>query len=516
MGKIHKEFTNGYPPTRSMRFRITAIFCGLFVIVLIQGAFALHYAQGTRLMPVAVGIAVIGLLLTVSGGILLIRSCVMPLRQLLRVTQHLANGDFSLPISVTGCNEIGQLQAAMKELAKELNWIVEDINALTKAGTEGSLSTRADASRYKGEFAGIIHGIDAILDAVTHPLYLATEYMDHISRGNLPNRITDEYQGDFNTMIQALNRLIDAMNEITWLAIMIAGGTLDLEAKERSEQDRLMKAFNTMIQQLHTLQQETNGLIRATQNGHLATRINTDAFTGGWQNFAAGMNNVVDAFVPPFTTAAAYIARIAKGDIPNKITEEYQGDFNELKHNLNLLIGSMTDITLLAGEMAHGNLSVEVREHSEQDTLMQALNSMIHQLKAVVGRVKTAADDSAEHAEEVSTVVAEMVAAIQKIAGKIVIIQNIATQTRMLSLNATIEAARAQEQGRAFAVVAAEVRQLSDVTQKAADEINQLAALGLDISTRFDEMFSALVPSIYKTAELVQDLCVAANESDSQ
>ncbi len=172
--------------------------------------------------------------------------------------------------------------------------------------------------------------------------------------------------------------------------------------------------------------------------------------------------------------------------------------------------------SLASEEMSRGNLSVEVNERSEQDTLMQALNSMMRQLKAVVGRVKTAADDSAEHAEEVSNVVAEMVAAIQKIAGKIVIIQNIATQTRMLSLNATIEAARAQEQGRAFAVVAAEVRQLSDVIQKAADKINQLAALGLDISKRFDEVFSVLVPSIYKTAELVQDLCVATNEPGSE
>lgn len=471
-----------------------------------------YYGRNSRLLHVAVGIGVTGLLLDLIGGIFLFRSCAVSLRQLLRETQRIANGDLSTSITVTRGDEIGQLQAAMKDLAQELSWIVEDIDVLTQAGIEGSLSTRADVSKYKGEFARIVYGINAILDAVTNPLSLATEYMDHISRGDLPNRITEEYHGDFHTMIQALNRLIDAMNEVTWLAMMIAGGTLDVDANERSEQDRLMKAFNRMIQQLHTLQLETNKLTQATQDGRLTIRINPDAFTGGWRNLAAGMNNIVDAFAAPFKTAAAYIDRIAKGDIPTRIQEEYQGDFNTLKHNLNLLIESMNAITLLAAEMAHGNLSVEVNERSEQDTLMQALNSMIRQLKAVVGKVKIAADDSANHAEEVSNVVAEMVAAIQQIAAKIVIIQKIAIQTRMLSLNATIEAAKAQEHGRAFSIVAAEVRQLSDVAQKAADEINQLASLGLDTSKRFDEMFSMLIPGIYKTAELVQALSVVNRE----
>jgi methyl-accepting chemotaxis protein len=365
-----------------------------------------------------------------------------------------------------------------------------------------------------------------------------------------------------------------------------------------------------MKEKIHDVLKEMNGLIQAVQDGKLDTRGNTETFAGGWRELVVGVNNVIDVFMAPFNVAAEYIDRIAKGDIPGKIAEEYRGDFNEIKNNLNSLIdaingvtrlaeeiatgnltitieersasdtlmqalnamiSSLRDVARLAEEIADGNLSVEVKERSTQDVLMQALNEMVKKLNEVVIDVKSAADNvangsqamsssseemsqgaaeqaasaeqasssmeqmaanirqnadnaretekiarqSAEYAEEGGKVVAETVVAMQQIAEKIAIIEDIATQTRMLSLNATIEAARAQEHGKGFAVVAAEVRALAERTRTAAAEINQLANSSVFVAERAGEMLTKLVPDIQKTAELVQEISAASSEQSS-
>ena len=93
---------------------------------------------------------------------------------------------------------------------------------------------------------------------------------------------------------------------------------------------------------------------------------------------------LIDAFVVPINVTAGFIDRIAKGKIPDKLIEVYRGDFNEIRQNLNLLIDAMHEITLLAEEIASGNLTVEVRERSSEDHLMRALNVMIQRLSEIV------------------------------------------------------------------------------------------------------------------------------------
>jgi methyl-accepting chemotaxis protein len=87
-----------------------------------------------------------------------------------------------------------------------------DAGMLTKAAEEGKLDTRADASRHGGDFRRIVEGVNSTLDNVIGPLNVAAEYVDRISKGDLPAKITDEYKGDFNEIKNNLNVCIDAIN----------------------------------------------------------------------------------------------------------------------------------------------------------------------------------------------------------------------------------------------------------------------------------------------------------------
>ena len=62
------------------------------------------------------------------------------------------------------------------------------------------------------EFRPIIEGVNATLDAVVGPLNVTAEYVDRISKGDIPPKITDTYNGDFNEIKNNLNQCIDAIN----------------------------------------------------------------------------------------------------------------------------------------------------------------------------------------------------------------------------------------------------------------------------------------------------------------
>lgn len=309
---------------------------------------------------------------------------VRPVQALMRAFENIATGNLSQEITLTRTDEIGVCADAARNTKRTLSHVLQEMDGLVRAIRAGKLETRGDARAFAGGWCDLTTGINKLIDAFVTPITFTAISLDRISKGDIPEKIKKTYKGDFNTIKQNLNLLIDATEGTTLIAEEIANGNLAVEVKERSENDRMMKALNEMILRLNRFSRETNGLVQAVQKGKLSVRGDTATFSGGWRNLVVGINNLIDAFVAPITITAEQIDRIARGEIPKKISEEYKGDFNTIKNNLNMLIDATNDITQIAEAIADGNLTVDARERSDNDRLMQALNGMIKRLNTIL------------------------------------------------------------------------------------------------------------------------------------
>ena len=96
------------------------------------------------------------------------------------------------------------------------------------------------------------------------------------------------------------------------------------------------------------------------------------------------MNEIVDAFVGPVKLSAAYVATVSRGELPPRITDEYRGDFDEVKRNWNELIGVVEmrdrDLESLLSAAAAGKLDVRAdagRYSGSNGTVIAAVNDLL-------------------------------------------------------------------------------------------------------------------------------------------
>jgi methyl-accepting chemotaxis protein len=196
-------------------------------------------------------------------------------------------------------------QTEVKKTSSGQQALAAEIARLAEAAKAGRLSERADLSKADGEAKVLLQGINEMLDAVINPLNVAARYVDGISKGEIPARITDNYNGYFNTIKNNLNACIDAIN-----ALVV----------------------------------DANLLSTAAVEGKLKTRADASKHKGDYRKVVQGVNDCLEAVIGPLNVTAKYVDDISKGVIPPIITDNYNGDFNIIKTNLNAVVKMMSDL----------------------------------------------------------------------------------------------------------------------------------------------------------------------------
>ncbi len=221
---------------------------------------------------------------------------------------------------------------------------------------------------------------------------------------------------------------------------------------------------------------------------------------------------------------------IADGDLGVKVSQRSSRDqlgtafqtmavklsttIREVRSGVRTLNSASSQISATAQSLSQGT-SEQAASVEEATSSLEEMTASISQNASSSRQMERMAIQGAEDAEGSGSAVVETVDAMKSIAEKISIVEDIAYQTNLLALNAAIEAARAGDHGRGFAVVAAEVRKLAERSQVAAKEISDLASSCLKVAEHSGQLLIELVPSIRRTADLVQEVAAASEEQAS-
>ncbi len=367
----------------------------------------------------------------------------LPIGEGNRVLAQISAGKIDELITQTYSGDHEKMKQAVNNVAAALQNMANDVDLLVQAAADGKLATRADAAKHQGAFRKVIEGFNLTLDNVIKPLNVSAEYVDRISKGDIPPKITDTYNGDFNEIknnlnacIAGLGGLVEANGVLQRMAVndytkrvegtyagvfsdvakatnttmdrvlhvratiqKVAQGDLgDLpeykKAGRRSEYDELVPAMIELMEGLGALVKDANTLAQAAVEGKLATRADAAKHQGDFRKVIEGVNKTLDAVIGPLNVSAEYVDRISKGDIPPKITDTYNGDFNEIKNNLNTCIDAISamvnDADLLVKAAVEGKLATRAdasKHHGDYRKIVEGVNQT---LDAVVKPIRAA------------------------------------------------------------------------------------------------------------------------------
>jgi len=294
-------------------------------------------------------VIVFGMLLAVGLGFLLNKIVQKQLgddpKLVAEIARSVAAGNLSIEIDMAG-KDSDSILGSMNEMVRAIKNLMADTHMLAQAAMAGNLKARADESKHTGEYQRIIVEVNGMLDATLEPVHHAAERISQLSRGDIFDEITDGYNGDFAELKESLNRMRNALE------------ALRLDVRE---------------------------VCIASYEGHLDVRVDTDKHEGFFSKVAGGMNNIFENMTTPLKVTMDYTEKISRGELPEKITEEYRGDYNNIKSNINALVDTMSGLRGELGNLIqaskNGDLSVkgDVSKFSgEWADIVKGLNDLIY------------------------------------------------------------------------------------------------------------------------------------------
>lgn len=295
------------------------------------------------------------------------------------------------------------------------------------------------------------------------------------------------------------NKISNQIKKIVDISKMISQGNLDVDIKVESEDEigELESAFCDMISTIKGYIEDLSRVLLSIEKGNLNISTRED-YKGNFVEMKTSIDNIVISLNTVFNNIRLVSNVVSNGSEQLSVTSQSlaTGATNQSSSIMNI-----TDTTKLVKEQVdinakNSNIASEIF-HKFVETIEKSNNQMKDMIKSM--------EDIAVSSKNINDIIKD--------------IDKIAEQTNLLALNAAIEAARAGEAGKGFAVVAEEVRNLSNMSAKAAKKTSALIKesiesinLGKQIANNTAGNLFEVVNKVKESNSLINKITSASNE----
>jgi len=231
----------------------------------------------------------------------------------------------------------------------------------------------------------------------------------------------------------------------------------------------------------------------------------------------------------PLGRLIEFTENISDGRLYVEMEFSSNDEIGQMANSLNNMKEKLSDTikTIKSGSEFIERGSGEIRQSasmiaagaSEQASSSEEISSSMEQMVANINQnsensqhTESVAMKIAQNLEKVGEASMKSLESVRIITDKIKIIGEIAERTDLLAINAAIEASRAGDSGKGFSVVASEVRNLAERSQKSAVEIDAYSSESVEVTLQATEYLEKLIPEIQKNTELMREIAAASVE----
>jgi methyl-accepting chemotaxis protein len=450
--------------------------------------------------------------------------------------------------------------------------VTDEVKRLHAAVQQGRLSERAQLELFTGEDRAVLEAVNGMLDALIVPLTVTSTYIDRISKGDIPEKITDNYSGDFNTIKNSLNRCIDAlsglMREMARMSDAHIAGDIDVVVPEEkfegayrtvahgvnemvmghiavkrkamacvaefgkgnldAELEKFpgKKAFiNDNLEHLRSIIKKFMAEMVRMSDAHTAGDIDIvipeEKFEGAYRTMAHGVNEMVMGHIAVKKKAMACVAEFGKGNFEAPL-ERFPGKkafindtIEQVRRHLQALI---TDTDLLVKAALKGELSTRADAGKHGGDFRKIVGGVNETLDAVVGPLKDVAatldklaggDLTAQLTGEYAGDFKKLSDAVNTLALQVrSAIQQIGNNTKAL-VSAAEELNKVSQQ---MGASAEETAAQSNVVSAASGQVTNNVAT---VATAADEMGASIKEIAKNTAEATQVATTAVRTAEA-